>query len=162
MALSEIMPFVYISCSRWTVALIAEPDYYRPRTKEGNVFTLFVRLHPGWVPRSLVPCPFWGANPVLDGGFPGQDRTGYLPYWDWGSRQPGQEWGTTMARTGLGYPPPPPGTGYAAGGMPLAVSRRTFLCSFVISSYCQMQKCRRNHRTHNCAITTWGSSWSSV
>ena len=43
---------------------------------------------------------------------PKQDRTRVPP------PRPGQNWGPPSS------PPPPPGTGYATGGMPLAVSRR--------------------------------------
>ena len=65
-----------------------------------------------------------------------------------------------LARTGLGSCPPPhqdrtgtpsldrtwvppPGTGYAAGGMPLAVSRRTFLLIFI--QHLTEQIYRRTH-----------------
>ena len=100
------------------------------------------------VPQPLVPCAYQGYSSL--GLEVPQDRG--TPSWDWGTHPwPGQDWGTpSPARTGLtgvpppliqdktgvpppsgwdwGTPPPPPGTGYAAGGMPLAVSSRsTFL-----------------------------------
>ena len=57
----------------------------------------------------------------LCSGTPGQvspwPRLGY-PHW----------LGLETPQPGLGYPPPPPATGYTMGGMPRAVSRRrTFL-----------------------------------
>ena len=68
-------------------------------------------LHPIILP--LVPCPFLGRDNLLtpqSDQFPDQDRDGVNP---------------PPPRTGYA------GTGYAAGGTPLAVSRRrTFLFEF--------------------------------
>ena len=77
-----------------------------------------------WVGGTPVPGSFQGLwCQVLSRGYPlswlgevPQDRLGRVP----------QDRGYPPARTG--YHPPPPETGYTAGGMPRAVSRRrTFL-----------------------------------
>ena len=108
------------------------------------------------VPQHLVPClsestsasgpiSFLGGTPVLAEGWGTQDRGTPWPGQVWGTPpQLGQDWGIpTLAGTGIpptrqdmtGEPltrtslrcPPPPGTGYAAGGMPLA----NFLIVFI-------------------------------
>ena len=59
---------------------------------------------------SLVPEQGWGTHWVRT-WVPPRSGLGYLPSWDWGITQ---DWGS-------------PRTGYAMSGMPLVVSRRTFL-----------------------------------
>ena len=100
--------------------------YYRLHPKDGEGRQFVCQLTPGEVPQSwpggtLVPTI--GAPPVLNrdspqswlGGYP---RSGVPPV---RTRVP------PLARTGYFHP----GTGYAAGGIPLAVlHRKTFLFRF--------------------------------
>ena len=133
-----------------TQTLLVLLNYLLPRTTGGYVFTgVCLLTRRGWYPslwshvpsQPLVPCPLWGRYPSLwshvlswgvwysspvtcpAGGYPGPvtgpargyPSTGVPPScWDWGTPS---GWDC-------------PGTGYAAGGMPLAVyHRRTFLLS---------------------------------
>ena len=86
-------------------------SYYRPHPKDGkgNIFTLFTRRRypsPRFFPRSFLGYPSTGGGRgslVLDRRYPG----GVPPSQDlMGCPQPGQDWGTLLARSGWGIPQP--------------------------------------------------------
>ena len=61
------------------------------------------------VPQPMVPCPFQGVHQCWPQGVP-QDRGTPWPGQNWSTPQPREDWDTpSLARTGLGYPPPQPG-----------------------------------------------------
>ena len=91
-----------------------------------------------------IVCPLgrWGGTPVLFREYPpppGQDRAPSDRTWD-----------MTRDRTG-GAPPPPPRTGYAAGGMPL-VSHAGRLSYFLLqlqNIICLFRRKEKNRNTRD-------------
>ena len=105
---------------------------YHPRAKyDGYVFYRCLSVNKGaGLPQSLGLGPFAASGAIsFPGGTPSQGRTGVPPSKDWGTPSPARTGlGYPQTRTVLGYPLAgtgyPLGTGYTAGGMPPAVSRR--------------------------------------
>ena len=90
-------------------------------------------------PQSWLGIPSLSSGTTGLGYFPVQDRTGVLTLSQDRTRVPwpGQDWGTTPARAGLGYPPSQESgvsTCYVAGGMSLAVMQKDFLVTYQLLS----------------------------